>query len=78
MPVVPATVEVELILWFEANLSKIPEKQTKSKRPGGVAQVEEYLPSKPEALSSVPTSANKQNQSPNEARLPHSDSPIRA
>jgi hypothetical protein len=59
MPIILAALEAEIrILWPEANSGKsmrpYQNKQinkTKSKKPGSMVQVEDWLPSKHEALS---------------------------
>jgi hypothetical protein len=65
LPSTPAIQEAKVEgSWSEASLGKVSrrfclKKQIKTKRTRGVAQVVEQLPSKQEALSSIPTTKKK-------------------
>jgi hypothetical protein len=64
-PVIPATLEAEVGgSWFEAKLGikALSEKQTESKRMGGVVQVVEYLPTKCKALCPIPNTTKKKRR----------------
>jgi hypothetical protein len=68
LPSIPAIQEAKVEgSWSEASLGKVSrrfclKKQIKTKRTRGVTQVVEQLPSKQEALSSIPTTKKKKKE----------------
>jgi hypothetical protein len=70
------------MVWFQAILGKLVmdrpylKNKTKRKRTGDVFQVVEHIPSKGEALSSIPSATKKErtNSVPTKSMIYHSNS----